>query len=102
MDTRTPRPAAGRNEGTRVGNLSPEESIPGTESGIEWPSYMAGGPVRQPHAYLVPSPHSWTKVTDTVEELLIGAMDGWRAATIPIGPGRFTGSCRTHESELRR
>ncbi len=25
----------------------------------------AGGPVRQPYAYLVPSPHSGTKVTDT-------------------------------------
>ncbi len=27
---------------------------------------QAGGPVRQPYAYLVPSPHSGTKVTDTV------------------------------------
>ncbi len=26
---------------------------------------LAGGPVRQPYAYLVPSPHSGTKVTDT-------------------------------------
>jgi hypothetical protein len=26
----------------------------------------AGGPVQQPYAYLVPSPHSGTKVTDTV------------------------------------
>jgi hypothetical protein len=26
---------------------------------------MAGGPVRQPYAYLVPSPHNGTKVTDT-------------------------------------
>jgi hypothetical protein len=42
---------------------------------------MAGGPVSQPHAYLVPSPHSWTEVTDTVEELLRGATEGqWVAA----------------------
>ncbi len=26
---------------------------------------MAGGPVRQPYAYLVPCPHNGTKVTDT-------------------------------------
>ncbi len=27
----------------------------------------AGRPVRQPYAYLIPSPHSGTKVTDTVQ-----------------------------------
>jgi hypothetical protein len=30
---------------------------------------LAGGPVRQPYAYLVPSPHSGTKVTDTEKKI---------------------------------
>jgi hypothetical protein len=33
----------------------------------------AGGPVRKPFAYLVPSPHSGTKVTDTAVPLSRGA-----------------------------
>ncbi len=31
----------------------------------------AGGPVQQPYAYLVPSPHSGTKVTDTVLFIIV-------------------------------
>jgi len=42
---------------------------------------LAGGPVRQPYAYLVPSPHSWTKVTDTVQyvtsDLMLGVGGLW-------------------------
>jgi hypothetical protein len=45
---------------TELNPLRGEESIPGTESGTELPIYIAGGPVRQPHAYLVHSPHSGT------------------------------------------
>jgi hypothetical protein len=52
---------------SRVGNLSPAMGR-GIDSKNRVGNRVAklhSGPVRQPYAYLVPSPHSGTYVTDT-------------------------------------
>ncbi len=64
-----PRISRKHNSANRVENLSPAmgRGIDSRNRIWNWVAklHRLGGPVRQPYAYLVSSPHSGTKVTDT-------------------------------------